>query len=140
MDLYFLPKVAKWRQPMKCFRHPEVDAVATCRYCSKGTCAQCAKDTEFGVVCTPHCEEEIKSREAALNKSKQAFPLASKFHIRNAVLLLLFAVAMIAYGISERSDLSMYLFFLSVGAIVVLGAIFSFLASRKYAKPVQTKT
>lgn len=38
---------------MKCYQHPDVDAVATCVVCGKAVCAACATDVAGRV----HCEE-----------------------------------------------------------------------------------
>ncbi len=119
---------------MKCFRHPQSEAVGTCKYCFKGVCRECANDTGIGIVCSPECQEEVRSLKVVLDRSKQAFPLAAKSYARNAILLALFGAAFIAFSAIERSDSFMFPFFLSFGAIMVLGAIFSFLMGRKFAK------
>ena len=119
---------------MKCFRHPQSDAVGTCKFCFKGTCTECAKDSDVGVVCTPKCEEEVRSLKAMVDRNKQAFPLVARTHARNAILLTLFAVGFLAFSAIERTDSFMFPFFLTFGAIFGLGAIFSFLMGRKFTK------
>jgi hypothetical protein len=37
---------------MKCFTHPQNDAVAQCSQCHKGTCSICAHDAEGATLCT----------------------------------------------------------------------------------------
>ena len=37
---------------MKCFYHPEVDAVGTCAQCSKTACRQCIEDVGGALLCT----------------------------------------------------------------------------------------
>ena len=36
---------------MKCFYHPLVDAVGTCKHCSRGLCVDCAAEREGGLAC-----------------------------------------------------------------------------------------
>jgi hypothetical protein len=44
---------------VKCFLHPAVEAVGTCKHCSKGTCPECAIDTGYGVACSGTCKEHV---------------------------------------------------------------------------------
>ena len=89
---------------MKCFRHPESDAVGTCKHCFKGTCSACAEDAGIGIVCSPQCEEEVRAVKFLVNKNKQAYPLVAKAHGRNAILLTLFGLAFIAFSFIARGD------------------------------------
>ena len=125
---------ASWRINVKCFRHPQSDAVGTCKYCFKGACNECAKDSDVGIVCSPQCEGEVRSLKEMVDRNKQAFPLVAKTHARNAILLTLFAVGFLAFSAIERSDSFLFPFFLSFGAILGIGAIFSFLMGRKFSK------
>lgn len=123
---------------MKCFRHSESDAVGTCKYCFKGVCSACANDTGLGVVCSPQCEEEVRAIKSLVDRSKQAFPFAAKTHSRNAVLLCLFGAALIVFGLVARDNSFLFPFLLAFGTIMVLGAFFSVLTGRKYAKSSQS--
>lgn len=40
---------------MKCFNHPNVDAVAFCKKCLKGICRDCATEKADGVICKNGC-------------------------------------------------------------------------------------
>ena len=122
---------------MKCFLHSESDAVGTCKHCFKGVCSACAKDTGIGIVCSPQCEEEVRAIKSLVDRNKQAFPLVAKTHSRNAVLLCLFGVAFIVFGFIARSESFLFPFLLAFGAIMVLGALFSVLIGRRYAKSPQ---
>lgn len=45
---------------MKCFRHPDFDAVGVCRACGKGVCAAtCAVETESGLTCGEACARRL---------------------------------------------------------------------------------
>ena len=125
---------ASRRKNVKCFRHLQSDAVGTCKYCFKGACTECAKDSDVGVVCSPQCEAEVRSLKAMVDRNKQAFPLVAKTHARNAILLALFSAGFLAFSAIERSDSFMFPFLLSFGAIFGLGAVFSFVMGRKFTK------
>jgi hypothetical protein len=49
---------------MKCFTHPQVDAVAQCSRCQKGTCSACAHDVGGATMC-PSCYQSILGAEVA---------------------------------------------------------------------------
>jgi len=118
---------------MKCFNHPDNDAVASCKQCSKGLCAGCAKDTGVGIICSPACEEDLKSVRAMLERSRKIYPMAAKTHFRNAIWLTALALVFIVFGvISDRGFLSHYL--IAFGVVVLLGAAFSAFNSRRLSK------
>jgi hypothetical protein len=119
---------------MKCFKHAQTEAVGTCKYCSKGMCSECADDTGFGIACSPQCKEEVLAIKAMMERNKKAYPMVSKTYMRNTVLLALFAAVFIAFGLAERDSSFLFWFFLVFGFVMLLGAIFSFVSARKYAK------
>lgn len=45
---------------MKCFYHPDREAVGICSACSKGLCAGCATDMGRGLACRDRCEPEVR--------------------------------------------------------------------------------
>jgi len=124
---------------MKCFRHSQTDAVGTCKHCFKGVCAECANDTGIGLVCSSQCESEVRSMRMLVERNKLAFPLAAKTHGRNAILLALLGLAFVVGGVLERNDTFLFPWLLSMGVIFIVGAVFSLLMRRKYAKAPQTR-
>ena len=46
---------------MKCFYHPEADAVAICKNCSRGLCRECVVDVKNGIACKDRCEEDVNA-------------------------------------------------------------------------------
>ena len=63
--------------------------------------------------------------------------MAPKSHARNALLLALFGVAFVTFGLTERNDWFLLWFLSAIGFIMFLGAIFSFLNARKLSKASQ---
>ncbi len=49
---------------MKCFYHPETDAVGICKNCGKGLCMECTADLGNSLACKNRCENEVKSINA----------------------------------------------------------------------------
>jgi hypothetical protein len=44
---------------MKCFRHPDLDALGICKQCGKGLCGLCVADTGSGLACKNSCEKRV---------------------------------------------------------------------------------
>jgi hypothetical protein len=42
---------------MRCFAHTDREAIAICRICSKGLCAECGESAGRGLVCRGECAE-----------------------------------------------------------------------------------
>ncbi|HUB02824.1 MAG TPA: hypothetical protein VL983_09060 [Terriglobales bacterium] len=115
---------------MKCFSHPEMDAVGSCKHCFKGVCARCAKDSGVGVVCSQACEDEVRSVRAMMERGRKMYPLAAKTQLRSAIWLVALAAVFIAWGlISEHGA-----FMIVIGAVMLLGAGFAGFNSRRMAK------
>ncbi len=118
---------------MKCFTHPSADAIASCKHCFKGVCPQCARDTGIGVVCSPGCEEEVKSIRAMVERNRKMYPVAARNHSRNAIWLTALALVFIVFGvIAQRGFMSNYL--MVFGVVVLLGAAFSALTAHRMSK------
>ena len=115
---------------MKCFNHPEVDAVGSCKHCFKGLCTRCAKDSGVGVVCSQACEDEVRSVRAMLERSRKMQPLAVNAHLRSAIWLVALAAVFIAWGLISDHGAIMVV----IGAVMLLGAAFAGFNSRRMAK------
>jgi hypothetical protein len=54
---------------MKCFSHPQADAVAQCSQCQKRICTTCAHDVGGAPVCSSCCEAGIREEIARAQRS-----------------------------------------------------------------------
>ena len=48
---------------MKCFYHPESDAVGVCHCCQRGLCPQCAQEAAKAIACKGRCEQDVLALE-----------------------------------------------------------------------------
>jgi hypothetical protein len=57
---------------MKCFTHPEVDAVGFCRVCGRALCRDCVAEVSSLCCCRARCEPSVKTyfEEATQNRAK----------------------------------------------------------------------
>jgi hypothetical protein len=56
---------------MKCFYHPDVDAVGTCKNCSRGLCPGSLAEVEDGIACKGRCEAQVAVLNALLARSQR---------------------------------------------------------------------
>ena len=54
---------------MKCFYHPEADAVGTCKHCQRGICRTCAAEREGGLACKGRCESQVDQVSALIQRN-----------------------------------------------------------------------
>lgn len=63
---------------MKCYRHPEKDALAICAVCFRGICEECTLDNPRFVCCAERCGPEalqlLAIRDQALKNIARAEP------------------------------------------------------------------
>lgn len=45
---------------MKCYNHPDIDAVGMCKACNKGVCITCAQDENSGIACSKDCASKTE--------------------------------------------------------------------------------
>jgi hypothetical protein len=48
---------------MKCYNHPEREAVAVCRACGRAVCHDCGPETENGFACQQRCAVTLSVRK-----------------------------------------------------------------------------
>lgn len=118
---------------MKCYNHPHSDSFGICKYCGKGVCSACAKDTSLGLVCSQRCEQEAKSVHAMVERNRGMMPIAAKTQMRSAILFLAMAVVFIGYGSISGSG-SFRACMVALGMIMFFGGAFALFNSRKIAK------
>jgi hypothetical protein len=118
---------------MKCYYHPDADAVGICKSCSKGLCRACAIDVGNGITCKGPCEDEVRSLNAMLEKSKAAHPKAAKAFYTNATMFALLGLLFLISGLvgwsHGRTALSAFL--VPAGIIFLIWSFLSYKTGRK---------
>jgi hypothetical protein len=118
---------------MRCYTHPDREAVGTCKHCFKGVCSSCAKDSQWGIVCSATCEDEVKAVRAIVERNRKMLPMAAKTHMRNAIWLFAMAAVFIGFALVQHEG-SFPIFLIALGLIMVLGGVLSILNSRRMQK------
>ena len=124
---------------MKCFNHPQNEAAGTCKFCFRGICRQCVRDSGVGLACSEACESQIKSTHALVERNKKLTAFAPSTQSRSGVMLLLMAAVFIAFGMVSRI-LFMKAFLAVFGLVMLCGAAFSFINSRKMARAASSSS
>jgi hypothetical protein len=78
---------------MKCFYHPQTDAVAICKNCSKGVCFECAVDVGNGVACKGKCEAEVQAVNQMIQRGIKNRNISGNYYKKMTVIWLLIGVA-----------------------------------------------
>ena len=57
---------------MNCYYHKSVEAVATCKNCGRGLCADCCVDIGNGEACRNRCEDAARQITSLISRNVQA--------------------------------------------------------------------
>lgn len=118
---------------MKCFSHPQNEAVGSCKFCFRGVCAQCARDSGVGLACSEKCESGVKSVHALLERNKKLAAFAPSTHSRSGVMLAMMAIVFIGFGIFSKIRF-MAAFLIVFGVVMLFGAVLALVNGRKLAR------
>jgi hypothetical protein len=124
---------------MKCFYHPQADAVGTCKHCHRGICRECAAEREGGLACRGRCESQVDFVNALIQRNIQ---VGVKARPLSLISLLVFAgafVALLYMGLHEdnanvRTMIYLLSAFCFVGVIGQVSILKSWLARRAAQK------
>ena len=103
---------------MKCYNHPDADAVSTCIGCGKALCKNCIEPSELGIiVCSETCNKRVNTNIEAIRLIRKKSLTQNKV---SGIFCILAGLIFFAYGIYNLTDsrfLPLYIFMtaLSVG-------------------------
>jgi len=63
---------------MRCFNHPQSEAVGLCKSCSKGLCSACAADLDHGLACKGKHEEAVQILNGLVARSAKVYSVTPK--------------------------------------------------------------
>lgn len=116
---------------MRCFYHPETEAVAACKNCSRGLCAGCAVDVGNGMACRDRCEEEVRALNRIIAQNKLAYAKARAAYWRTSAFYGVLALVFFAAGLADWRGFGWVL--LPASGILALSAWLYYSTGRKYA-------
>ena len=118
---------------MKCFYHPDRDAVATCKNCSRGVCPECSAEVAPGIACRGKCEADVAALNLVLERSKSAYQKTGAAYARNALVMLICGALFIGFGMLPVLMSQNYgaFFLVPVGAVFLLWSYFSYRSGKQ---------
>jgi hypothetical protein len=117
---------------MKCFNHPEKDAVAICKNCNKGLCPECTAEVNNGIACKGKCEEEVLFLDKMIQKNKTILNKTASAYYRSSVILIVFGVVFIIFGLKTFADMPPLQYFSwAMGIVMFFAALLTFISGRK---------
>jgi hypothetical protein len=81
---------------MRCFYHPDREAVGLCKNCAKGLCAESAVDLGDGLACPGSCEKRVEGFNSMMATWQRLTPASSSF-MRSSMLFL--GATFVAFGV-----------------------------------------
>ena len=122
---------------MKCYNHPEREAVTVCRACGKTVCHDCGLETENGFACQQRCVETLSVRKehyarqsAHLRNIKRMNFLGSFFSLGMGLLFIYFSF--MGYGLVYDLIRLLGGGFTLYGVVVMFVNMVIFFRSKKY--------
>ena len=97
--------------PLKCFNHPEQDAVATCQKCGKGLCRECAEKytpclcDSCAALIQQEKQQEVKNREdQRRQKYRSALVDTRNEFIKTALIGIVVGIIFLYIMVSQEND------------------------------------
>ena len=117
---------------MRCFNHPAVDAVGSCRHCSRGLCRDCIAEVKGLVACKGRCESDAEETYKALLRSRTVHTKTAMLMKRNAAFYVAFGAVLI-FTSGGPMDSVFGRVLLALGALFIGMGAWSFVLAKRYA-------
>jgi hypothetical protein len=98
---------------MKCFNHPNTDAVGVCKSCGRGLCRDCIAAVGLSCSCKGECEAVVAAQNDLVERGRTAYQKSSAMQMRSGILVMLLGGLFLFFGITrlgpERSTWDYFL-------------------------------
>ena len=110
---------------MKCFYHPNVDAVGLCKHCQRGLCPACGVERDGGLACRDRHEKEVDQVSALIRRNVQVGVKAQPLSLVSFGVFVIAVLVLINLAMHEENpNLRTIYYMLSAFAfVIVLGQI-----------------
>ena len=104
---------------MKCFYHPTVDAVATCKSCCRALCRDCIAEVGLSCSCRGRCESDVATLNALIERGRTAYQKTSANYLRSGIFVTLLGMMFLLLGVCgvispQPSEWSYFLLFMGI--------------------------
>lgn len=124
---------------MKCFYHPEIEAVAICKNCHKAICKDCLVEVQNGVACKDsinNCVTEVERLNRFLERSKIMAERTSTSFSRTIMFVGFLGLFFFLFGfvsiVLDPSRFWVHLLPLILGVVFLFLTWYNYSESKKY--------
>jgi len=112
---------------MKCFYHPQADAVGTCKHCHRGICSGCASERSGGLACRGRCEAMVDSVSALIERNINVGVRARPISAFALVVFLAGCAALFYLALKEEQPTTRLLLFIMAAwaFVIALGQLYA---------------
>ncbi len=110
---------------MKCFYHPQMDAVGSCEHCSRGLCRDCASEREGGLACRGRCEAAVDAVAALIRRNVQVGVRARPVSLVACIVFLGALISLLYLALNEENQNVRTMLYIMAGIsfVAVLGQL-----------------
>ena len=118
---------------MRCFNHPELDAVGICKVCQKGLCEACSVDLEHSLACKGKHESLAEATHALVLRSMRVQGTAGRSRYVVPAFYAFMGLMFSFFGLRGDSKADNLLLLMGLGFLVF--AVVVFVANRRAFGP-----
>jgi hypothetical protein len=105
---------------MKCFYHPDADAVGSCKNCQRGLCRVCAEHSQNSLACPSRCEEAVSKLDKLVTTNIR---LTNASSLNLFVMPVVFLAIGLGFAFYAISNPAFHAFFILGGFAALFGAV-----------------
>lgn len=114
---------------MRCFNHPSIEAIGSCKACHKGLCMECAADLGHGLACKGAHESDVELLNSIISRSARIYSVTPKSRYIAPMFYAFMGLLLVGYSFAIRDrDLGL-LFWMGAGFIAF--SIVTFFLNRR---------
>jgi Na+/serine symporter len=107
---------------MKCFYHPDIDAVGLCKHCSRGICRDCVAEREDGLACRDRHEQAVDDISNLVSRNVRLTGRNAPVGVMAVVIYWMTSTACV-YLLTQAEDSTMRLMFGIMAAVLFASAV-----------------
>ena len=122
---------------MKCYYHPNVDAVAHCKSCCRALCRDCIAEVGLSCSCRGRCEPDVTTLNDLVERGRTAYQKTSAIYFRSGIFVTIlgtiFALLGVA-GLTNREHSEFGFFLLFIGVVFAGWGVSHFVSAKKMSQ------
>lgn len=121
---------------MRCYYHPDTEAVGVCKNCYKGICRSCAVEVPDGLGCHATCAAKIRRMNELIERNQRVHTQIPVLHKRQARIGFAVGITTCVASLVFIHHLPAALLLLGGGTLMIVGSWMVYV----YGKNMETKT